>query len=562
MYEPEVFIIEDDSSNAQLIRACLIDISYQPAQIKIFQTIAEAISYPAADCAIVLVSLSLYTAKQEQTTQPMRQPFSGQPVIIIAEKTKEEEAVQAVAQGAEDYILINDISKTVLQKTIRCAMARNRVNFKQFFEESPAPMYIYDKNTFQFLAVNKACCKQYGYTGDEFNQMTALQIRPAEQIHSFRNVSKQAPVEYHDYGRWKHLRKNGEIFTVNIYAHDTKFGGVNARLVTAVDISDTVIAEQQLYDKNEEVINILESIADGFFALNEEGEFTYVNKECEQIFGLRRSEMIGKNIRDVYDRKEYGSFYTQYLQAENKHIHTRFENYISSIGKWLSATIYPTKDGMSVYLVDITERRQIREKIYNDGQQLRAIINNTPDIIWLLNGEGEITVRNEAFRQWMHHLVEDADTQKLPHSIASNWEEYFENVFGGKAVTFTAMETKGSDLSYREVSLYPVRNAAGEVVNISCFARDVTQQQLRIQKIQLQNEYLEKIAWMHSHEARGPVANILGLASLFDMNDPSDPENRMMMELIVESSHQLDKVIRRIVADIDAYQLNYGDEEG
>lgn len=562
MQDTKILIIHNDTDTAEQIRQHLISISCPPEQVTVYRSVAEAMVQPDASYTLVFMSLFLFYSEGSDGIKQLQQYCrSCYSIIVVAGQGEEEKAVQAVALGAGDYIISGEINAPVLQKTIRCALARNGINYKQIFEESPAPMYMYDKETFRFLAVNKACCRQYGFTEDEFLQMTAEQIRPAEDISAFHNARETAPNGYHDYGRWKHLRKNGDVFVVNAYAHDTNFGNKEARLVTAIDVSLALITEQQLQDKNKEVSNILESIADGFFALNPDSEFTYINRECERIFGFRRGDTIGKNIDNVFDKKEYHLFHTQYRQAESRRLPVRFENEISSISKWLSVTIYPTKSGMAVYLVDVTERRLIREKLYNDGQQLRAIINNTPDIIWLLNSEEKITVHNDAFRQWMHHLVEDANAQTLPSSIATNWREHFDLAFSGQPVTFTAMETKGADLFYREVSLYPVRSAAGDVVNISCFARDVTRQQLRIQKIQLQNEYLEKIAWMHSHEARGPVANILGLASLFNMSDPDDPDNKMMMDLIVESAHQLDKVIRRIVADIDAYQLNYGDDE-
>ena len=561
MQEPKILLISEDSGIAQVIGQCLSKLAYTENQVIVCSSWLEAGEHHGDEWLVVMVSLSLPHFDTSRSLKQLQHQFHYAPVVVVARKPAEDDAIKAVASGADDYLIVEEINEGILKKTIGCAVARNSINYKQLFVESPAPMFIYDKTMFRFLAVNQACCNQYGYSEDEFLQMTAEQIRPAEEVSLFRNISETAPEEYHDYGRWKHLRKNGEIFTVNIYAHDTKFGDKQARLVTATDVSNTLQAEQGLHDKNKEVSNILESITDGFFALNLSGEFTYVNKECEKIFGFKRAELIGRHITEVYSREEYADFYLQYQLAENKRINMRFESYINSIGKWLSITVYHTKNGMAVYLVDITERRLIREKLYNDGQQLRAIINNTPDIIWLLNSEGAITVRNNAFRQWMQHMVEEIDTHNLPPAIATGWKEYFDTAFAGQATTFTAMETKGNDLFYREVSLYPVRSAAGEVVSISCFARDITQQQVRIQKIQLQNEYLEKIAWMHSHEARGPVANILGLASLFDMNEPSDPDNKMMMELIIESGHQLDKVIRKIVADIDAYQLNYGDDD-
>ena len=99
----------------------------------------------------------------------------------------------------------------------------------------------------------------------------------------------------------------------------------------------------------------------------------------------------------------------------------------------------------------------------------------------------------------------------------------------------------------------PIRNKNQEVIGISCFARDITEQYLYLQKIETQNEQLRKIAWVQSHEVRLPVSNILGLSALFNLENCGDPSNREVMELISSSSRQLDQVIRKII--------NYTDEQ-
>lgn len=561
MHKPKVLIIDEDIDFAERIRHYLTGLVNAPEDVFIYSSLADTINHKDSIPDIIIISFKLYTPALPKHINQWLPSFTYQPVILITDKENKNDALETLTRGIQDYILTDELSTEVLQKTISCAMARSRADYRKIFVESPAAMFIYERNTYQFLSVNVACQKQYGFNEDEFLQMTALQIRPEEEVTSFLDANTIVPEKYHDYGRWKHRKKNGEIFSVNIYAHDTEFNGKAARLVTAVDISRTILTEQQVMEKNREVNNILESITDGFFAVNTNGEFTYVNKQCEKIFGLKREKMIGKNIWEIHDRKEYADFYTHYQQAVERRTNMRFEGFVGILQKWLSVTAYPTKNGLAVYLVDITERRQIRQQLSNDRQQLRAILNNTSDMIWLLDQKLKIIIGNEAFRKWMKQNTSNDTMTMLPDAITANWKEHFDIAFGGQPLTFTAMETKDDSLFYQEVSLYPVFNEANEVLSISCFARDVTQQQLRIQKIQLQNQYLEKIAWMHSHEARGPVANILGLASLFEMNDPADPENKMMMELIIESSHQLDKVIRKIVADIDTYQMNYGDDE-
>src|ERR1700761_4007027 len=95
--------------------------------------------------------------------------------------------------------------------------------YKRLFDTSPVPMYIYDAETFQFIAANDAALKQYGYTKEEFLSLDATRIRPVNDIALFKAANIGVPGSYFDFGHWLHSRKNLETFYVQIYAYTTEF---------------------------------------------------------------------------------------------------------------------------------------------------------------------------------------------------------------------------------------------------------------------------------------------------------------------------------------------------
>src|SRR6185437_7439605 len=99
---------------------------------------------------------------------------------------------------------------------------------------------------------------------------------------------------------------------------------------------------------------------------------------------------------------------------------------------------------------------------------------------------------------------------------------------------------------YEEISFNPIRDNANDVIGISCFSRDISEQKKHLLKIEAQNEKLKEIAWIQSHKVRGPVASILGLANLFNDN-PTDPINKQILDGIKTAVHNLDKIIREVV---------------
>lgn len=288
-------------------------------------------------------------------------------------------------------------------------------NYGRLFNESPAPMYIYDDRTFDFIAVNDAALHQYGYSREEFLSMNAKQIRPSYEIELFIKANFNVVEGYFDFGIWQHTRKNGDIFYVHIYSYRTKFKGKSARSVLAVDIDQKVKTEMALSEKSAEIIDILESITDGFYALNKNWEITYFNKTAEKILGRKREEVIGKNIWDCFPHSKDGKFYQEYERAMTERISVHFEEEYAPLGVWGSMNVYPTKDGIAVYFMDITtqhnylkmiekQNEKFREIAWSQSHEVRAPLTNIMGLTALFNFEDPSDLQNAELMQ----LVSDS----------------------------------------------------------------------------------------------------------------------------------------------------------
>ncbi|HVW62929.1 MAG TPA: ATP-binding protein [Puia sp.] len=112
--------------------------------------------------------------------------------------------------------------------------------YKTLFYKSPLPKWIYDQDTLQFLEVNEAAIRHYGYTQEEFRNMTIKDIRPPEDIpRLIEDVEgvRNAPGTYTD-GGWRHTKKNGEIIQVELTALPVEYERRKARMVIINDITE------------------------------------------------------------------------------------------------------------------------------------------------------------------------------------------------------------------------------------------------------------------------------------------------------------------------------------
>ncbi|MFZ4620819.1 MAG: response regulator, partial [Bacteroidota bacterium] len=112
-------------------------------------------------------------------------------------------------------------------------------------------------------------------------------------------------------------------------------------------------------DPNLNSQEILESISGGFFALDNDLRFTYLNKAAEEGTGLRRDEVIGKHVFEIFPNAEKAELGEKYIRAyETKTFQSLVSQYKDgSHEKWFDIRIYPNDNGLGVFFQDVTEQK-------------------------------------------------------------------------------------------------------------------------------------------------------------------------------------------------------------
>jgi PAS domain S-box-containing protein len=119
--------------------------------------------------------------------------------------------------------------------------------YRLLFQHNPMPMWIISTTTLQILDVNEAAIKNYGYSREEFLQLTTLDLRPREDIEKyFAHLSSQENDPEKKPGVWRHKKKDGTIIMVEVITGDIMFRGEKARLKLAYDITEKLKIEEEL----------------------------------------------------------------------------------------------------------------------------------------------------------------------------------------------------------------------------------------------------------------------------------------------------------------------------
>ncbi len=169
-------------------------------------------------------------------------------------------------------------------------------NFELLFSTNPLAMYVCDRETMEVLEVNPAAEKQYGYTREEFLKIKITDIRPAEDIPRLLDIARTNGPSLAFLGQWRHRRRNGHVFEVEVTAQGTTFAGRNAVLVVAQDISVRRAMEEKTAERTAYAQALTENNPTAIVAVNMERRVEMCNPAFEKLFGYSLAEILGAEL--------------------------------------------------------------------------------------------------------------------------------------------------------------------------------------------------------------------------------------------------------------------------
>lgn len=145
-------------------------------------------------------------------------------------------------------------------------------------------------------------------------------------------------------------------------------GGPPVRLVGAA--YDTT----HVRDREARVGRVLESMSSAFYHLDEEWRFTYVNSEAERLLGSSRLSLIGASIWEAFPAAVGSAFEEHYRGAVASGEPVTFEAYYPlPLDGWYEVRAWPSPEGLAVYFVDITARRNAQAALDRSAHRLALL---------------------------------------------------------------------------------------------------------------------------------------------------------------------------------------------
>lgn len=154
---------------------------------------------------------------------------------------------------------------------------------------------------------------------------------------------------------------------------------------------------------HQRIFEILESINDAFYALDNHWRFTYVNRRAEALWDKAREGLIGKSIWEVFPYLMDGVIYQEHMHVSQTRQPTRFETFSLIHNHWLELSIYPAESGLTVYLRDINTRKEHESALRESEAFAHATVNSISALVAILDTQGTIIATNLAWQQFAQH---------------------------------------------------------------------------------------------------------------------------------------------------------------
>lgn len=325
-------------------------------------------------------------------------------------------------------VIVRDITE---RQRIETALWESESKYRQLFEAASNPIVVFDANSQQIFDVNRAAIDLYGYTKEEWLQITTEDVsaEPIKKRSAFGGGNRKVQVIPL---RW-HKKKDGTVFPVEISTGNTYlFQGRSLICATLRDITERKAAEEALRKERDFVNTLVQASPAFFFAISPDGKIRMMNKAMLVALEYTLEEVTNVDFLTTFVPKSERAIVSAEFENLTKTMQpSLLEYHIVSktakllLGEWHSRAIVKANGTLDYFFgvgIDVTERKKAQGHL----RLFKSIIESSEEAIAVSNPENQLVYVNPAYEKLIGRAFKEARQLSLfeyysPHATAT-WE--------------------------------------------------------------------------------------------------------------------------------------------
>jgi len=417
-----VLILEDRAADAELMLHELRQAEFDPD----WQRVEAEPDYLAAletNPDLILADWSLPHFSGLRGLQLMNERGLDIPFVIVTGSIGEEAAVEAMRQGAVDYLLKDRLARLGQavgralegkhlrdeRKRAEDALQQSEERFRTLIENT-SDLVIVLKPDGTSKYISPSVKRLLGYKPDEIvGQSITDFVHPDDLPAALQAIAirVRTPGLADSASEFRVRHKDGSYRMMEVIGNNLlENPAVNGIVINARDITERKRAEEALRESEEKYRTILENIEEGYFEVDIAGNFTFFNESVCRLLGYSREEMMGMNNRYYTDETNAQKLYRTFNEVYRTGVPAQeydwevirkdgTKRYVES-----SVSIRKNKSGQPIgfrgIVRDITERKQAVEELRKSEERFKLIFEYAPDAIYLNDLKGNFIAGNKA----------------------------------------------------------------------------------------------------------------------------------------------------------------------
>jgi len=421
-----------------------------------------------------------------------------------------------------------------------------------WFNNNMLAVAIMDKDLY-YVKVNETYAEGLGKKPSDYVGKHHQTLNPSEAVKAIFLEAIRTRQPYQAFARpFKHAHKPEKGITYWDWTLTPILGAndeVELLVLSLLDVTARIRAEQQAEQTQEHLVSVLESMANGFFSLDNNCCATYVNSAALEMTGCSlTSEFLGKSLWELFPCTATADVKARIQTAIRERTHTCFEiQRTHAPGSWIEVQIHPSPVGASVFVSDISSRKKTELELRYSAELFSTMFKLGPVMNSIRSAmDGRYIDVNQAWIDGTGYSLEDVvgkTCDDLNLLIHQNRRSLTGRILQtGEGVRHQPIKFRTKDGRYRDgLTSAEIMMVSNEPCLLTV-TQDVTEKNAMQDEL-AQLERLKLIGQMAAgvgHEIRNPLTAVRGFLQLLERKYP---ESQRQFDIMISEVDRANAII-------------------